>query len=79
MKITEFAFVGHPVESMKRAQKFYEEVLRLPPPKVLGKGWFEYEIGPYTLAITTAWSDNKPPERPSCGLALEVEDFDEAI
>jgi predicted enzyme related to lactoylglutathione lyase len=85
MKITEFAFVGHPVESMQRARKFYEEVLRLPPPNAIDgeldsdSGFFEYEIGPHTLAITTAWEDGKSPEFPSSGLSLEVENFDEAI
>lgn len=85
MKVTEFAFVGHPVSSLRRARRFYEEVLRLPKPKVIdGKldsdaGMLEYEIGPHTLAITTAWSDGKRPEEPSVGLVLEVEDFPAAV
>jgi predicted enzyme related to lactoylglutathione lyase len=85
MKVTEFAFVGHPVSRLQRARKFYEEVLRFPAPKVIdGKldsdtGMLEYEVGPHTLAITTAWTDGKPPEKPSGGLVLEVEDFQEAI
>ncbi len=85
MKITEFAFVGHPVSSLQRSRKFYEEVLRLPPPRALDgkldadRGMLEYEIGPHTLAITTAWTDGKRPEEPSPGLVLEVEDFQEAI
>jgi len=85
MKVTEFAFVGHPVSSLQRARKFYEEVLRLPTPNVIDgkldsdRGMLEYEIGPHTLAITTAWTDGKRPEVPSGGLVLEVEDFQEAI
>lgn len=85
MKVTEFAFVGHPVSNLQRARKFYEEVLRFPAPNVIdGKpdsdmGMLEYEIGPHTLAITTAWTDGKPPEKPSGGLVLEVENFQEAI
>ncbi len=85
MKVTEFAFVGHPVANLRRARKFYEEVLRLEPPNVLQgtldseQGFLEYEIGPHTLAITTTWSGGKPPEEPSAGLVLEVDDFWEAI
>lgn len=84
MKVTEFAFVGHPVSSLQRARAFYEGVLRLPVPKVLegtldsDRGMLEYEIGPHTLAITTAWTDGKRPEQPSGGLVLEVEDFQAA-
>lgn len=85
MKITEFSFVGHPVASLQRARRFYEEVLNFPPPNVIDgeldgdKGMLEYEIGPHTLAITTAWSEGENPERPSGGLVLEVDDFQEAI
>lgn len=85
MKVMEFAFVGHPVANLQRARKFYEEVLRLPKPRAIDgtldsdAGMLEYEIGPHTLAITTAWTDGKPPEEPSGGLVLEVEDFEAAI
>jgi catechol 2,3-dioxygenase-like lactoylglutathione lyase family enzyme len=85
MKVTEFAFVGHPVSSLQRARRFYEEGLRLPVPNVVDgdlqadRGMLEYEIGPHTLAITTAWTDGQPPEQPSGGLVLEVEDFQEAV
>lgn len=85
MKITEFAFVCHPVSSLQCARKFYEEVLRLATPNVIDgkldsdRGMLEYEIGPHTLAITTAWTDGKRPEYPSSGLVLEVENFQEAI
>ncbi len=54
-------------ESAPRAG-FYEEVLRLPPPQVIDGtlegdlGMLEYEIGPHTLAITTAWSGGNLPE-----------------
>ena len=85
MKVTEFAFIGHPVSSLQRARQFYEEVLRFPKPNVIDgsldsdRGMLEYEIGPHTLAITTAWSDGERPEQPSSGLVLEVEDFQTAI
>lgn len=85
MKVTEFAFVGHPVSSLQRARKFYEGVLRLPVPNVIDgtlnsdKSMLEYKIGPHVLAITTAWTGGKRPEQPSGGLVLEVENFQEAI
>ena len=85
MRVSEFAFVGHPVSSLQGARQFYEEVLQLPKPSVIDgnldsdRGMLEYEIGPHTLAITTAWTDGKPPEQPSSGLVLEVDDFQEAI
>lgn len=85
MKVTEFAFVGHPVSSLQRARKFYEEVLRLTSPNAVDgaldsdRGMIEYEIGPHTLAITTAWTDGNPPEQPATGLVLEVEDFQKAV
>lgn len=85
MKVTEFAFIGHPVASLQRARKFYEEVLGFPTPNAIDgtvdseRGMLEYEIGPHTLAITTAWTEGTRPERPSGGLVLEVESFARAI
>ena len=85
MKVTEFAFVGHAVADLQRARTFYEEVLKLPKPKALNgsldgeRGFLEYEIGPHTLAITTAWTDGKSPEEPGTGLVLEVDDFEAAV
>lgn len=85
MKVTEFAFVGHPVASLRRSRAFYEKVLRLPPPSVLGgkleddRGFLEYQIGSSVLAVTTDWSDGQKPEYPSTGLVLEVENFQEAV
>lgn len=84
MKITEFAFVGHPVASLHRARDFYEGVLRLPVPKAIDgdldsdQGFLEYSIGTSTLAITTTWSEGQPPQETGFGLVLEVEDFDQA-
>lgn len=85
MKIREFAFVGHPVASLRRAREFYEKVLCLPEPKAIDgtldgdQGFLEYEIGPHTLAITTTWTNGGRVEEPSSGLVLEVEDFAEAV
>lgn len=85
MKINDFAFVGHPVSSLKRAREFYETVLRLPVPNGLDgdlngdRGFLEYQVGMSTLAITTTWTDGQRPEVPSGGLVLEVDDFAAAI
>lgn len=70
MKVTEFAFVGHPVASLRRARAFYENVLRLPVPEVLGgrldgdRGFLEYQVGSGTLAVTTDWNDGEQPASP---------------
>lgn len=84
MKVIEFAFIGYPVRDLQRARRFYEEVLRLGKPKVLwgeieGKeAWLEYEAGPHTLVITSAKPDWQPSDK-GPAVALEVEDFEEAI
>lgn len=86
MKVVEFAFVGFPVEDIQVARRFYEGVLGFSAPNVLSDGsetfaWVEYEVGPHTLALTTArpnWQPSKTGEI-GAGLALEVENFEEAI
>ena len=81
MKVTEFAFVGYPVTDMNRARHFYEEVLHLTAGSVFGddaKAWVEYEVGPHTLAITNMSAEWKPSANGG-GVALEVEDFPEAV
>jgi predicted enzyme related to lactoylglutathione lyase len=81
LKVVEFAFTGYPVTDMKRSRAFYEGVLNLKSASVFdsnGKSWVEYEVGPHTLAIT----DMNPGWKPDCnggGVALEVENFDDAI
>lgn len=85
MKVTDFAFVGHPVASLHRARGFYEGILGLKAPVALDgeldgdQGFLEYSVGASTLAITTTWSGGKPPETVAFGLVLEVENFDEAV
>ena len=87
MQIKQFAFVGHPVTSIRRARDFYETVLRLPEPQVVDPprgpdgddGFIEYAVGHDTLAVTTTWFHGEPPAVLSAGLSLEVEDFEEAI
>ena len=78
MKIKEFAFIGYPVTDIPRARAFYEGVLGLTCTTAREQAAnFEYEIGPHTLFIGSS-PEWKPSSDGPC-LALEVEDFDEAI
>ncbi len=82
MKITEIAFSCYPVTDMAGARKFYEEVLGLKPTYTVGEPgemqWTEYDVGSGTLSIGAGAPDWKPTAS-GCSVALEVEDFDEAI
>lgn len=83
IKVTDIAFTGSPVTDMKKARAFYEGVLGLVATHVFeweGKSWVEYDIGPgkATLAITDGMPEWKPSTE-GTGLALEVEDFDQAV
>lgn len=82
LKVIEFAFVGYPVTDMARARSFYEGTLNLTLGTVFeddGKQWVEYEVGPYVLAITNTAADQWKPSADGPSVALEVENFDEAI
>lgn len=82
LKVTEIAFSCYPVTDMERARKFYEGVLSLKSTATYGTPggmqWTEYDLGPGTLALGAGAPDWQP--RPDgCSVALETEDFDEAI
>lgn len=80
MKILEIAFSCYPVTDMERARAFYEGVLGLTPTmnhKMGEAHWVEYDIGPGTLSLGIA--PGMTPSRDGCSVALEVEDFDQAI
>ena len=81
MKITEIAFSAYTVTDIPRAKAFYEGVLGLKSTKdyAIGNGahWIEYDIGPGTLALGK-FEDGKPSPD-GCSVALEVENFDEAV
>ncbi|MES2569262.1 MAG: VOC family protein [Verrucomicrobiota bacterium] len=78
MKITEFAFIGYPVTDIARARAFYEDVLGLTCTTARQESSsFEYEVGPHTLMIVSHPVMKPSSDGPS--LALEVDDFDEAI
>ena len=78
LKVIEIAFTGYPVTDMKRARAFYENTLGLKPTQDFEGKWIEYDVGPSTIAITSmavAWK----PSSDGPSVALEVENFDEAI
>ena len=81
MKVLEIAFTCYPVTDLRRARRFYEDVLGLKESRCFGTadtGFVEYDIGPSTLAIGNGAPDWKPsPGGGSVG--LEVEDFEAAI
>jgi len=79
MKATNIAFTGIPVTDIKRARAFYEGALKLKPSAEFGEGvWIEYELGPNTIAIGSV-GDQWKPSSEGTSVALEVEDFADAI
>jgi predicted enzyme related to lactoylglutathione lyase len=79
MKATNIAFTGIPVTDMKRARAFYEGVLGLKLSGEYAEGvWVEYELGPDTISIGSV-GDQWKPSPDGTSVAIEVEDFDEAI
>ncbi len=81
LKVTEIAFSCYAVTDMARARKFYETILGLKPTVIIDSGahqWTEYEFGPYALSLGCAPGMFKPSPD-GCSVALEVENFDDAI
>jgi len=79
MKVKEIGFVAIPVTDVKRARKFYEDVLGLQKAaEFLDGRWIEYSVGKDTLAIANVNMDWRPSDQ-GTGAALEVEDFEAAI
>ncbi len=80
LKVTEIAFSCYAVTDMARARNFYEGVLGLKPTTVHDSEhgqWVEYEFGPYALAIGSSPMFKPSPD--GCSVALEVENFDDAV
>jgi succinyl-CoA synthetase beta subunit len=79
---TEIAFTCYPVTDMARARKFYETVLSLKATTAYGSEggmqWTEYDIASGTLALGCGAPDWRPRED-GAAVALEVEDFEQAI
>jgi predicted enzyme related to lactoylglutathione lyase len=80
LKVTEIAFSCYAVTDMARARDFYESVLGLKPTTVHDSEhgqWVEYEFGPYALALGSSPMFKPSPD--GCSVALEVDNFDDAI
>jgi len=81
MKFTEIAFSAYAVTDVARAKAFYEGVLGLKSTQDYSMGsdahWIEYDIGAGTLALGRY--DGWKPSPDGCTVALEVENFDEAV
>ena len=78
LKVTEIAFSCYAVTDMTRARDFYEGVLGLQPTTIIEGKWVDYEFGPHALAIGFAPGIFNPSPD-GCSVALEVENFDDAI
>jgi len=82
LKVTEIAFSCYPVKDMARARKFYEGALGLKPATAFGTPggmqWTEYDLAGGTLALGCGAPD-WTPRADGCSVALEVENFEEAI
>jgi len=82
MKVVEIAFCGYPVTDMRRAKGFYEGILGLEPSRQYGEDptlSVGYDLGANTLAISNMASKDWKPFTGGPSVALEVDDFAEAI
>jgi catechol 2,3-dioxygenase-like lactoylglutathione lyase family enzyme len=78
IKVKDIAFTAYAVTDLARSREFYEGVLGLKPTMLKeGMPWIEYELGPATLGIGV--SEKWKPSRDGASIAIEVENFDEAI
>jgi predicted enzyme related to lactoylglutathione lyase len=74
--IKEIAFVGSPVTDIRRARKFYEEVLGLKPTtKDPEAKWVEYDVGGGTFGIGS-YGDQWKSAKGGTMAAFECDDVD---
>ncbi|MBA3960768.1 MAG: VOC family protein [Chthoniobacterales bacterium] len=79
MKVANVSFVAVPVTEMDRSRKFYEGIIGLTKSRDFMDGkWVEYDLGSTTLALVPASDDWKPAAN-GIGVALEMENLDEAV
>ena len=79
MKINNLAFIGIPVTEIKRARKFYQDVLGLAVAEEMMDGnWIEYAVGDNTLDIANVGVQWTPSDQ-GTSAALEVENFEQTI
>jgi Predicted enzyme related to lactoylglutathione lyase len=82
VRIKEVAFTGYPVTEMERARAFYEGLLGLKTSAVFehgGRHWVEYDVGATTIALSNMSMEQWRPSADGPVVALEVENFDEAV
>ena len=81
MKFKEFSYAAYAITDVPRARAFYEGVLGLKASAEWvseESAFIEYPVGPDTLAIGMG-AKNFVPGKTGATVALEVEDFDEAV
>jgi predicted enzyme related to lactoylglutathione lyase len=81
-RVNEIAFIANPVADKQRARDFYEGIFHLKPTlnSDFPEGfWVEYELGANTLALSNFWKPSGQPGQTGPSVALEVEDYDQAI
>jgi predicted enzyme related to lactoylglutathione lyase len=79
IKVNEASFFGYPVTDLARARAFYEGVLGLKVSLESDKvPWLEFDLGNATLGLG-AYGDGWKPSADGALLALEVDDFEQAL
>ncbi len=79
MKAKPIAFAGMAATEIKRARALHEGTLGLKASSEFNQGvWIEYQIGPDTLAIGSV-GDQWKPSPDDTSVAIEVEDFEDAL
>ncbi len=79
--LKKIAFTMYPVQDIKRARKFYEEILNLKPGSIAIEGaWVEYDLpGGGCFAITTVAEGVSPSANAGGSVAFEVENIESLI
>lgn len=81
IKVNEVAFIGYPVNDMKRARGFYEGILGLVPDEGYGKSddekFMEYTFGGSTISLGAMDSWKPSKDGPCAG--LEVENMEDTL
>ena len=79
IKVNEASFFGYPSTDLARSRAFYEGVLGLKVSLESDKvPWLEFDLGNITLGLGN-YGDAWKPSADGALLALEVDDFDQAL
>jgi len=79
IKVNEASFFGYPSTDLARSRAFYEGVLGLKVSLESDKvPWLEFDLGNTTLGLGN-YGDAWKPSADGALLALEVDDFDQAL